>query len=123
MVNGAAIPQPGALALTVGEEILRLMQPPLPEEALEQIEAMLERRANLLNLAMEATAADLANGPSPETLRQLAAQQRALEEQARRLMTSMQNSSGELSEARNSMQAVNRILNPGVRPRWVDERR
>lgn len=107
----------------MGEEMLRWMQLPLKDEAIDRIEALVAERESLLKLAMEATAADRAKGPTPELLRRLADQQRALEEQARQLMAGMQTLSGEMQEARSSMQAVNRILNPGVRPRWVDERR
>ncbi len=85
---------------------------------------MLDERESLLKLAMEATAANAAvNGPDPDTLRQLVSQQRAIEDQARRVMTSMQGTSEEMQGARRSMQAVTRILNPGVRSRLVDERR
>lgn len=110
-------------ALAVGEEILRLMQPPIHDEALDRIDALVAERESVLKGAVDAAAADREGAPDPDALRRLAAQQRALEEQARKLMASMREASGELSEARNSMQAVNRILNPGVRPRWVDERR
>lgn len=109
--------------MELGEEILRLMQPPLQDAALDRMEALVAERESLLKLAVETMADDPASGPDPDTFRRLVAQQRALEEQARKLMASMQASTGEMQEARQSMQAVNRILNPGVRSRWVDERR
>lgn len=117
------IPLPAEQAFALGEEILRWMQLPLKDEAVDRIDALLAERESLLKLAMEATAADRTKGPAQELLRRLAEQQRALEEQARRVMAGMQTLSGEMQEARGNMQAVNRILNPGVRPRWVDERR
>jgi hypothetical protein len=123
LANREAGISPALQAFQAGEEILRLMQPPLKDEALDRIDVLLAERERLLKLAMEATAADREKGPDPETLRRLGAQQRALEEQVRRLMAALLESSGESQEARNSMQAVHRILNPGVRPRWVDTRR
>jgi|GEM_PF-3786166 len=120
--SAGGVPRPVDQALDLGDEILRLLRPPLSEEGLGRLEALLAERESILKLAMEATASDpVANGPDPDTFRRLVAQQRALEDQTRRLLANLQETSGEMQAARNKAQAVNRILNPGVRPRWVNE--
>lgn len=109
-------------ALQLGEELLALLQAPLSDERLAEVERLVDRRAEVAQKAQ----AIFQPGDQERFQTELAAilrQQRALESQMLRKQEEIQAATDQAQAARKQVQGVQRVLRTGPSPRWIDERR
>lgn len=107
-----------AAVLALGDELLRLMQEPVTDEQLDQLERALDQR----EAALQSVAA-LVAGEGPEALRPFVEQQRVLEGRVKQHLEQISQAMGTAARQSGSLRGVRQLLQTGVPARYLSERR
>lgn len=110
-------------ARTLGEALLRLLQPSLTEADQDEIDRLVRQRAAAIEAAAQLNASVEGDGQVLSELAALIQQQQVIESQIRRVMAAWQQSTSAVLLARGDLRGVRRLLRPMTQPNLLNERR
>lgn len=110
-------------AQMIGVRVVEVLHAGVTDEALDEVEALLARRGELLARAAEMMEGGALSGEALATARELAEQQQALEAQVGRAMQAIQLTLQGRQATRENLASFGRVMNPGGRSRMLNQRR
>lgn len=106
----------------MGDELLRVLRPPLTETGLDQIDLLIAQRESALEQAGALLAQGVELGELRAELNSLLQQQQEIERQLQELLTALRTHSVKAQSTRAHLAGVQRVLGREVKSRLMDQR-